>query len=44
MIVLMIEAVSTLETSGNFNDTTRRNVPEENNLHARLEYVKSHID
>jgi hypothetical protein len=29
MIILMIEAVSTIETSINFYDTTQRNIPED---------------
>jgi hypothetical protein len=39
----MIEAVSTSETSVNFYQTTRRNNPEDNHIHARRrENLKSH--
>jgi hypothetical protein len=33
---LMIEAVSTSETSVNFNQTARRNNPEDSHLHTHL--------
>jgi hypothetical protein len=43
MIVLMIEAVRTSETSVNLNVTTRRYIPEGSNLHTRRrENLKSH--
>jgi hypothetical protein len=40
----MMEAVSTSETSVNFYETTRRNIPENCHLHARRrrENLKSH--
>jgi hypothetical protein len=42
-IALMIEAVSTYETSVNFFQTTRRNIPEDSHLHIRRrENLKSH--
>jgi hypothetical protein len=34
VIALMMEAASTCETSVNFYQTTRRNNPEDSNLHA----------
>jgi hypothetical protein len=44
MIALMTEAASTSETLVNFYQTTRRNNPEENNLHTRRrENLKSQI-
>jgi hypothetical protein len=40
---LMLEAVSTSETSENFYQTTQRNIPEDSHLHAcRRENPKSH--
>jgi hypothetical protein len=43
-IVLMMEAVSTYETSVNFYQTTRRNIPEDSHLHTRRrENLKSHL-
>jgi hypothetical protein len=36
---LMMDTVSTSETSVNFYQATRRNIPEESNLHA-LELIK----
>jgi hypothetical protein len=45
IIVLMIEAVSTSETSVNFYQTTWRNIPEDSHLHTRRrENLKSHKD
>jgi hypothetical protein len=42
-IALMMEAVSTSETSVNFYETTRRNIPEGCHLHTRRrENLKSH--
>jgi hypothetical protein len=42
-IVLMIEAANTSETSVNFYQTTRRNIPEDSHLHTRRrENLKSH--
>jgi hypothetical protein len=44
VIVLMMEAVRTSETSVNFNVTTRRYIPEDSKLHIRrLENLKSHM-
>jgi hypothetical protein len=41
---LMIEAVSTSETSVNFYQTTRRNIPENSHLHTRRrENLKSQL-
>jgi hypothetical protein len=41
--ILMIESVSTSETSVNFYETTRRNIPEGRHLHTRRrENLKSH--
>jgi hypothetical protein len=38
-----MEAASTTETSGNFYQTTWRNIPEDSNLHTRhRENLKSH--
>jgi hypothetical protein len=34
-IALMMEAVSTSETSVSYYQTTRRNIPEDNHLHIR---------
>jgi hypothetical protein len=34
-IALMMEAVSTSETSVNFYQTTQRNIPEDSHLHTR---------
>jgi hypothetical protein len=34
-IALMMEAVRTSETSANFYQTTRRNIPEDSHLHTR---------
>jgi hypothetical protein len=43
-IALMIEAVSTSETSVRFYQTTRRNTPEDGHLHTRSrENLKSHL-
>jgi hypothetical protein len=43
LIAMMVEAVSTSEMSVNFYDTTRRNIPEDNQLHTRRrENLKSH--
>jgi hypothetical protein len=33
LIALMMEAVSTSETSVNFYQTTRRNIPEDSHIH-----------
>jgi hypothetical protein len=42
---VMMEAASTSETSVNFYQTTRRNIPEDSHLHARRrEKLKSHIE
>jgi hypothetical protein len=42
---LMMETASTSETSANFHQTTRRNNPEDSNLHTRRrENLKSHSD
>jgi hypothetical protein len=42
-IALMMEAVSTSETLVNLYQTTRRNIPEDSNLHNRRgENLKSH--
>jgi hypothetical protein len=44
LIVLMMEAESTSETSVNFYQTTRRNIPEDSHLHIRrCENLKSQI-
>jgi hypothetical protein len=44
VIVLVMEAVRTSETSVNFNVTTRRYIPENSKLHIRcLENLKSHM-
>jgi hypothetical protein len=41
----MMEAASTSETSVNFYQTTRRNIPEDSHLHNRhRENLKSHQD
>jgi hypothetical protein len=43
LLVLMMEAVSTSETSVNFYHTTRRKIPEDSHLHIhRRENQKSH--
>jgi hypothetical protein len=43
IIVLMMEAISTSETSVNFYQTTWRNIPENSDLHNhRHENLKSH--
>jgi hypothetical protein len=43
IIALMMEAVSTSETSAKFYQTTRRDIPEDRHLHTRsLENLKSH--
>jgi hypothetical protein len=43
IIALMMKAVSTSETFFNIYQTTRRNIPEDNHLHARRsENLKSH--
>jgi hypothetical protein len=43
LIALMMEAVSTYETSVNLYHTTRRNIPENSHLHIRRrENLKSH--
>jgi hypothetical protein len=43
MIALMMEAVSTSETSVNFYQTIQRNIPEDNHLHTRRrENLRSH--
>jgi hypothetical protein len=44
MIALMMEAVSTSETSVNFNQTTQRNNPEDDDFHTRRrKNLKSHL-
>jgi hypothetical protein len=44
IIALVMEAVSTFETSVNFCETTRRNNPEDSHLPTRhLENLKSHL-
>jgi hypothetical protein len=44
LIALMMEAASTSETSANFYQTTRRNIPEDSYLHTRRrENLKSHL-
>jgi hypothetical protein len=42
MIALMMETVSSSETSLNINQTTRRSIPEDNHLHARRT-VQAHV-
>jgi hypothetical protein len=43
MIALMMEAASASETSVNFYQTTRRNIPEGSHVHTRdRENLKSH--
>jgi hypothetical protein len=43
MIALMMEAVSTSETSVNSNQTIQRNIPEDSHLHTRRpENLKPH--
>jgi hypothetical protein len=39
LIALMIEAVSTSETSVNFYQTTRRNIPEDSNLQLLYDLI-----
>jgi hypothetical protein len=42
-VALMMEAVSISETSVNFYETTRRNIPEDSHLHTcSRENLKSH--
>jgi hypothetical protein len=44
IIALMMEAVRTSEVSVNVYETTRRNVPEDSQLHIRRrENIKCHI-
>jgi hypothetical protein len=44
IIALTMEATSTSETSVNFYQTTRRNNPEDSQLHTRYrETLKSHL-
>jgi hypothetical protein len=44
IIVLMMEAEITSETSANFYQTTRRNIPEDIHLHTRRrENLKSRL-
>jgi hypothetical protein len=44
LIALMMEAASTSETSVNFYQTTRRNIPEDTHLHTlSRQNLKSHI-
>jgi hypothetical protein len=44
IIVLLMEAVTTSETSVNFNVSTRRYIPEVSKLHThRRENLKSHV-
>jgi hypothetical protein len=43
MLALMMEAASTFETSVSFDQTIRRNIPEESRLHTRRrKNLKSH--
>jgi hypothetical protein len=43
LIALMMEAVSTSETSVNFYKTTQRKIPEDSHLHTRRhENLRSH--
>jgi hypothetical protein len=43
LIALMTQAASTSETSVNFYQTTRRNIPEDSHFHtSRGEILKSH--
>jgi hypothetical protein len=43
-VAMMMEAVSTSETSVNCYQTTRRNIPEDSHLHTRRrENLKSHL-
>jgi hypothetical protein len=45
LITLMMEAVCTSETSVNFYETTRRNIPQDCHLHTRLrENLQSNIN
>jgi hypothetical protein len=41
---LMMESVSTLETSVYFNETTWRYIPEGSHFHRRCENVKYHTE
>jgi hypothetical protein len=44
MIALIMEAISTSETSVNFYQITRRNIPEDSHLHTRCrDNLKSHF-
>jgi hypothetical protein len=44
IIAQMMDAASTSETSVNFYQTTRRNIPEDSHLHTRCrENLKSHL-
>jgi hypothetical protein len=44
VIALMMEAANTSETSVNFYQTTRHNIPEDSHLHTRRrENLKSHL-
>jgi hypothetical protein len=44
IMMMLIEAVRTYETSVNFNVSTRRYIPEDSELHTRRrENLKSHI-
>jgi hypothetical protein len=44
IIVQMMEAANTSETSVNFYQTTRRNIPEDGHLHTRRrENLKFHL-
>jgi hypothetical protein len=43
IVAMMMEAVSTSETSVSFYQTTQRNIPEDSDRHTRrLENLKSH--
>jgi hypothetical protein len=42
LIALMMGTVSISETSANFYEITRRNIPEDSHLHARHENLKFH--
>jgi hypothetical protein len=43
-VEVMMEAVSTSETSVNFNETTLRNIPKDSDLHIRRrENLKSQV-
>jgi hypothetical protein len=39
LVTLMMETVSAFETSVNFYETTRRNVPEDRHLHLKAKVV-----